>query len=32
METNRSATDTKSNVASIQGGSGEHQSRNVIIT
>ena len=32
MEAKRSATDTKSDVASIPGGSGGHQGRNVIIT
>ena len=32
MEGNRSATDAKSDVASIPGGSGGHQGRNVIIT
>ena len=32
MEGNRSATDVKSDVASIPGGSGGHQGRNVIIT
>ena len=32
MEGNRSATDAKSDVASIQGGSGGHRGRNMIIT
>ena len=32
MEGNHSATDTKSDVASIPGGLGGHQGRNVIIT
>ena len=32
MDGNSSATDSKSDVASIPGGSGGHQGRNVIIT